>query len=713
MAEKYNYPKELGAHQVNEICPEVVGFHAWNPGLVANSPSRSTMMSSHASQRLVIDGAEIPLTISGVEVEYSKYTTSDRVPFDARVFQVIARYPSGDSANSLKFNPEHLVIIVNDETGEYDVVQVPYFKSYHQYFGYRNKRSSELETLRPGSQLPEDFVLGDTPGNIGDFYTMTTNLNCMLASSDIVAEDSVLMCEDVRPKFKYRIYERRTASVGSRKFPVNQGKSGEYKGMPDIGDYIDDDGAIMYLREWADGLAPVTLSRSSTRNINYAFDEAIYGRQGQRGRVVDIRVIGNADTNCSLPPQMAAQFEKYRQAYIRFNEELLHCERKIISESTKKFGTNRPNLSNRLHGMLVTARAVCDHTRPGNDMPLQAIMNKNPLDDYYIEFVIEYELLPTIGSKVTSFSGDKGIITAFLPRHRMPVDKEGTSADIVMGPDGTVARTNYARLYLMQFGAAAVRMYKELKIITGLDETASQEEVEYLDKDVYNRALNFLLEGYACVNPDFANMIAELSFADKSLHIAECLEAGTRFVRPVDCQKPLPWAAMDLENFLPVCYDVVTHQLIEDGKTETTKDPILIGPLPVMALDKIGDDTLTVATAAHGPFGVLIKYNQADKYRMPWKDSPPRTLGESEWRAFASHTMDPEMAVDMMDRSNNPDVQLEMARMQVSSLHPGGIEDIVDRKRFDYGNTRPLAIASNVFQCYGFDLKYIPELPHA
>ena len=170
---------------------------------------------------------------------------------------------------------------------------------------------------------------------------------------------------------------------------------------------------------------------------------------------------------------------------------------------------------------------------------------------------------------------------------------------------------------------------------------------------------------------------------------------------------------MDLENFLPVCYDVVTHQLIEDGKTETTKDPILIGPLPTMALDKIGDDTLTVATAAHGPFGVLIKYNQADKYRMPWKDSPPRTLGESEWRAFASHTMDPEMAVDMMDRSNNPDVQLEMARMQVSSLHPGGIVDIVDRKRFDYGNTRPLAIASNFFQCYGFDLKYIPELPHA
>ena len=215
--------KILGSHQENEISPEVIGFHAWNPFVTSNSPSRSTMMSSHASQHLVISGAELPYVLSGVEVEYSKSTTSERVPFDARVFQALDRYPKTIAGGSLPFNPETTVIIVNDETGLYDVINVPYYKSYHQYFGYRNKLSDQLKNITPGMKLAEDTILGDTPANIGGFHTMTTNLNCMLGSADIVAEDAILLNEDALDKLKYHVYERRTASVGSKKFPVNIG----------------------------------------------------------------------------------------------------------------------------------------------------------------------------------------------------------------------------------------------------------------------------------------------------------------------------------------------------------------------------------------------------------------------------------------------------------------------------------------------------------
>lgn len=407
----YAYPPELAPHQINEVCPETVGFHARNPCLVGNSPSRSTMMSSHMSQCLVIDGVELPWTLSGVETEYAKYTTSDRVPFDAVVFQVIDRYPAGVGENALGFNPETLVIVVDEQNGVYDVISVPYYKSYHQYFGYRNKRSDEMATLRPGSRLGKDDVLGDTPGNVGGFHSVTVNVNCMLASADVVAEDSVLMSQEIiDEKFTYRVYERRQASVGMRKFPVNIGAIDEYKCFPDIGEYTTTAGDIMHLRDYIPGLAPVMMSRSSTRNINHAFDEAIYARQGHRGRIVDIRVIGNADTISALPPQMAVQFEKYRQAYIRFNEELLACERRIQIESEKRFGKPKPDLSDRLHSMLVTARAVTDNKRNHQDKPLQGIMNKNPLDEYYIEFVVEYELKPTVGGKVTSINGDFAFI---------------------------------------------------------------------------------------------------------------------------------------------------------------------------------------------------------------------------------------------------------------------------------------------------------------
>jgi hypothetical protein len=702
--------RELGQHQVNQMRPEVVGFHAWNPFLTNNSPSRSTMMSSHASQHLVIDGAELPYTLAGVEVEYSKYTTSERVPFDARVFQAIDRYPRGVGQGSLGFNPETVVVIVDDETGLYDVVCVPYHKSYHQYFGYRNKLSDHLKNISPGMKLAKDTVLGDTPANIGGFHTMTTNLNCMLASADIVAEDAVLINEDCLPKLGYKVYERRSANIGVKKFPVNIGTDENYKGFYDIGEYTEDDGALLWLREYSPGLAPVTMSRSATKRINYAFDEPIYARQGHRGRIVDIKVIGNADTISALPPQMTQQLEKYRQAYIRFNEELLECERRICREAYTKFGTNTPNFSKELKAMLVHARAICDHKRRAhNEKPLQGIMNKEPLDEYYIEFVVEYELLPTLGAKLTSLSGDKGVIAQILPSYRMPRDADGNVADVVMAPDGTVARTNFARLYLMQFGAAAVKAGRVLREITGLNPGCSPEEVEYLSDEVFNKAWEFLMKTYACVNPEHSERLDRLPVKYKRLHVYECIEDNPRFIRDIGCKKPAPLAAWDMEQWLPVCYGPVTHQLIEDGHSEPTKDPILIAPLPIMLLDKTAEDTLTVATAAHGPFGVLIKHNQADKYSKPWKDSPARTIGESEARAYAAHTQDPEMIADMMDRASNPVVQLQMARALVSCEHSGNIDNIIDRTQFDYGDTRPIGIATNFLHCYGVEMVYVPE----
>lgn len=303
----------------------------------------------------------------------------------------------------------------------------------------------------------------------------------------------------------------------------------------------------------------------------------------------------------------------------------------------------------------------------------------------------------------------KGVIAQILPGHRMPRDRDGNVADLVMAPDGTVARTNYARLYLMQFGAAAVKATNELKRITGLNKGCSPEEVEYLDDEVFNRAFEFLLDTYRCINPEHADLIRDLSDKYKRLHVYECIEYDVRFIRDVACKKPAPHAAYDMEQFLPVCFGPVSHQLIEDGKTEVTKDPVLIAPLPVMLLDKTAENTLTVATAAHGPFGVLIKHNQADKHSKPWKDSPARTIGEAEARAYAAHTKDPEMIAEMMDRANNPTVQLAMARNIVSSETPGNIEEIVDRSQYDYGDTRPIGIATNFLQCYGVRMTYIPE----
>lgn len=303
----------------------------------------------------------------------------------------------------------------------------------------------------------------------------------------------------------------------------------------------------------------------------------------------------------------------------------------------------------------------------------------------------------------------KGVITSKLPRHRMPVDKDGNSADIVMAPDGTIARTNFARLYLMHLGGAARDMTKRLKQWTGLDKNCSPDDVEYMDDEKFNFVWGQLMEYYDCINPEAADLYRELPENLKRLHVYESIEAGVVNIRPIDCKKPLAHAVLDLDSKFPQTFGPLTHQLVEDGKTETTIQSMSIQPLPFMLLDKTADDTLAVGTAALGPFGVPIKSNQGDKYSKPWKDSPPRASGESESRQYAANTKSPEMIADMLDRSNNPTVQLTMARRLVSSETPGNIEDIIDREKHPYGMTKSLELAANLFQSFGARLKYVPE----
>lgn len=705
-------PRKLHPHQINELRPEFVGVHALNPGLASNSASRSTMTSSHLSQHIVHTGLELPSTIAGPEVRYKEHTIAARVQEDCVVIATVDRYPRSAAAGGMKINPDRFVIVQNSEDHTLDVLVLSHFTSMHQYFGYRNVWTDDGRYLPPGTFLAKDTVLTDTPANKGDFYTFTRNMNVALISEAGVAEDGVVICEDVLPLMSYFIYERRTATVGSRKFPVSMGKTadGENKWFPEIGDITSETGEIMRLREHIEGLSPVQLSRRAVETVDYTFDEALYGRQ-QSGRVVDVLVIGNTDGPKVLPPAMSGQFERYRTAFVRFNEELLKLEARLIRENIARGGDGRLKIAPDLHRMLVDARAYTNHARQQHGgMNLQLLQNKNPVDEYQISFVIEYEIIPDIGAKVTGISGDKGVITGKLPRHRMPRDKEGNVADIVMAADATVARTNFARQYIMYANGAARTATGVLRDICGLGADCSFEQVEYMPDDQFQKAWEYLMGYYERINPPMVDVMQEnLSGEKKRLHVYECLVDRIRNLRGVDCPKPWTHAVADLEAYVPQCYDVVTHQMIEDGKTETTKDRVRIADMGVILLDKAADDVLSVGTAAHGVYGVLVKHNHTDRYTKPFKDSPPRTNGESEARAYAAHSKTPEMSAEMMDRNNSPVVQLAMAREVVSNPTPGNIPEIVNRDEYPFGETKPIQIAANMFQSFGVRLKYVPE----
>lgn len=408
-------------HQ-KEIRPEFLAIHALNPGVLHNSPSRSVMMTQHLPQHLVISGSEPPNPMSGLEYELGKYTFATRMPENGKIVEVIKRYAISAGANSVKGQPE-ITVIYQKVSGELDVFHIKQWSSYHQYFGYPNKASSALNNqLRPGAHIPKDTIFADTPANMED-GSYTFGLNAETAFMDVpgVAEDGMIISESVRKRFAIKTYEVREVSMGSNNFPINlNGDDKDYKIFQDIGEYIRYDGLLMVTRPYQQRMSIVGMGPKELRTVDHVFDKKTYSRETslrnrgemtsiKPGKIVDIQVIRNNDQTRHLPPTMTGQLDRYAKALKQYYQEILAVETRKIIENRKMGGDGRVMMSPELQSLLVKARAITGQTgnRFQGNIGLQ--YRRTSLDEYTVTFVIEHEMIPNLGWKLTGMSGDDNL----------------------------------------------------------------------------------------------------------------------------------------------------------------------------------------------------------------------------------------------------------------------------------------------------------------
>ena len=384
------------------IPTEYLGMSSLNSFAQHNSSSRAVMYNSHFSQKLVVEGADEKRIQTGVEREFSKHTFSVQMPEDGKIIKIIDRYPRGIGRDSMEFNPETIVIYEKEETKEIDYFSIPYYCSNHQFFGFKYRHNPTVDSLRPGAYIPKGSVFADSPG-VGEngAYNFGVNMNVAFMSVPSISEDGIMISSDVLEKFKFRIYETRIVEFGSNAFPLNLfGNKDYYKPFKDIGEYIEDNGLLMMTRSYDDDLAPVDTSIFDTMEPDFLFDKGVYVRGG-RGKIVDIKVIGNNSKIKQLPEQITEHVGKYQRALLKFHQEIIATEEKIRYERKKKFGTTGLNLSPKFHRLIVESLAITNYNSAKSKQSLNLLYRENPIDEYRIEFVVEYEMIPGIGYKMT------------------------------------------------------------------------------------------------------------------------------------------------------------------------------------------------------------------------------------------------------------------------------------------------------------------------
>lgn len=701
----------------NQLDRRLTSICGLNPFLDTISSGRIQMFGSHLGQKLVTLGMDEDYLLTGVEQELAKATFSVKMPARGTILEVIPRYEQGNDRNSIAVTPEVIAIYENDVTREVDAIVLPQYFSYHPYFGYRYNTGKGIQQLTKGAWIDKDTVFLDSPGvTENNSYKYGVMLNMAYLSHPAASEDGIVISRDVLHKLRFRTYETRVVEWGKKTFPLNlygnPNDPTDYKPFPEIGEVVRSDNLLMALREYDANLSVVEQDVRSVREVNMTFDERVYAN-GEGGRIIDIRVVTNTDLSSGMSPT-DIQLEKYIKGTQKFYDQILNTWKKLQRERGSSL-----LIGNAFHQLVMQA-LISNEDVKGNRTSKQ--YKRAPIDDFRVEFIIEYETVPTIGFKLTGAFGNKGVICHICEPHEMPVDSAGNRADIIMDPFSIVNRMTIGPLFALHINGASrdvgVHIRKLLDIPRWDRHARNKVTAIYnTNRKLFDEAFNYLVGYYRITSPKmeqwYFKEASELSDEEKIEHMTGVVFDHVRLYVPPEHSPELVGMVKEIQKHYPPTYGPVTYTGFS-GEKCTTEGNVRIAPLLMILLEKTGDDWSAVDSAKVQHHGVPAKLTRGDKYSEAWRPQPNKTIGETEFRIFAANAGRFAIA-ELMDRNGNPKTHRAATRSVLYADKPTSIKVLIDRNEYPYGATKPLQLFNHVAFCGGWRFKYqsLKNLPRA
>lgn len=689
-----------------KIKAELLGTAVLNPFIKHNSSPRGLMMSSHVAQVLTLIKPDKKIIYTGFEEEFGEHAITKKFENDSEVITVIQRYHHGITPNPV----EYLIVYRDLETNVIDVMEVPYFIRNHPYFGFKYIRDEEyLQNLFSGDMIPAGKIVARPPTLREDgSYGFGKNINVAFMTLDGVAEDGFIVSEEILEELKFNLYEHRAANISDEVVLLNiYGDDNNYKVFPEIGEEINSTSAVLAARKTPISLIPGLTSVSDSRTFNPMFDNVLYTR-GEGGKVVDIKVLKNTKRK-TLPKGTDVQLEKYKEALLSYHRAIVDVYNELNKRHKQLTGED----------LIVSpefTRRVVESLSLLNEKKIKKAYRKEEIDLYRAEFDIEYTVTPTIGFKLTTMHGGKGVIVQVRPRSEMPRDPvTGEVADVIMDPSSIISRLNIGTLYERYFGAAsrkAKRMVVDfIKGKVGKDEITHEDVRRMSDDDVVELWREIVLPFLELFGTEqyeiFKSALEHSQIEDMLSTIEEIVEEEFYIHYNSEKDKEAWEIVLDIEsskfkpNYGPV-------EFVENGVKYRTKKPVMIAPMHMLLLNKIADSVLSVSSAKVNHFGLPIGVSKNDRYRLPWRNSPVRTVGETEGRLYASYG-GREFLAELKDRGASIETHTRVYKNILKSEKPTNIDDVVDRNEHPYGTDRALENLETLFKSIGLDFKYVDD----
>lgn len=686
-----------------QLPPELMSIQGLNPYNAHDSQSRQTMFASHVSQALQVQCAMPRFDPTGIEPKYGEYTFKMQMPVDAYIRDCIQKYPPVLGNSSAEWiNPLTTTIYeypLGDGRRGFGVLNIEAHHCMHQYFGFRYKTTAAGKELRPGITVPAGTVFAQSPSiNSEGDWMPGTECNVCVMTVPGVTEDGVIARRGKLAQMKVKAYGVKEVSWGKTTLPLNlygdPNDWRDYKAFPDLGGIIREDGLLFALRTADPETAVVTQHRRALREMVDGDKPTYIETNAHNAKVISIEVFRGRRSNDSVTlGGMNNQFDQYYEKTIQYHQKILR-----FYNEAKRANGGPIYMSPELINMVKTAQELVDqYEGRTNHMYL---MNDAPLDDCKVRIIYEYELTPTNGYKLTGYHGDKVVIVQVWDDEDMPIDQWGNRADFIQDPDGTNRRMNLGRIYQHDFKAA----FREVGLnFVKMWQDKSPESTQ--------RAWKYLLRFYEIISPKWADLARNRYDADPLQHLMRVERfvlkyKSLRIWMPVD--NPISYydAWLQIAKECPVPVGPVTYRAPGMPVKVTTIDPVLIAPMYLMLLEKIGNDWSAVASAKVQHFDIPAKVSSMDKNTNPGKQSACRITGEGEVRCLYSFTGGGEVVAELFDQNTNRMSHSLLTRTILSAALPTNINFVIDRKAHPRQGGRVNEYLTHTLECGGIKFSY-------
>jgi hypothetical protein len=686
---------QLG-YKESEVDVRALGSAGLNFAASNTSSQRLHMDTSHLKQHLTLIDGDAKRWFTGVEREYAKRAYKAEFPVDCmRVFEVITKY-SGMIPSDMD-SPLTLVVYERRDDHKIAVLELASSRCEHQTFGFTYKRTKEGRGVLKHKAFKAGTILAKPPTITDDGdYKYGKELKTFVGNTSAGVEDGAWISDEAA-------YMLRTDAFGELDMTLDKGhvllnmngNERHFKGIPDIGDYLRDDGLVMACRELHKDF-PMQLYNKHALREHSQLDNLRYGEPfvdtaqyigfelppGEelllRPRVIDIEVIKGGSNKTPIT-KSEEQLNKYWEKTVRFHE--------AIRKTHEDLERLIPNYELDPSWQRYVDDAYFYTTQPHGTRS-ETLKNK-PLPQWSIKVKYRYTFVPTIGAKITNIHAGKTVIVKKTPRHMMPKDADGNYADVVVEDISIANRMNPGVAFEGRLGSCELATRKRIK---------EMWDAKVPFDEIYDYYVGFV----KIVSPMSYHELLNPSI-DRELELKEVMEGGIYAYVPPSLGAYMIDILAELTAKYPPCRERL-ELTTNDGRKILTDEKAEIVVLHYQFTERAGNSFSAVSSAKRQPFGIPTKASQLDKNSFPTKISSTRFPSEADTKSIQSH-INNEGIPELMDRSLNPVSHWFLLRSLIRSVNPAKIKDAVSRKIIPRIGNRIIAIRDTMLLIAGIKFK--------